>query len=827
MTPLRTLRKLPPQLDSIFINRKSHVLWVVALLLMVCGARSAAAQSATVSWATPAPIVYGTPLSGVQLDATTAVTTQVDLSSYYNVNGIGAIGTAVENGGYDDYGVGGTQFDSSLLGSTVTFNNVAYTLGPVGSPDAVSMPEKVITVPSGQYNTLVVLGSVVQNGVPGRVFTVRYADGTVAIPVLMSDWVYPKNWVTKSSTGTVTATESVAECNPSRVGGTGATDFTSVCVYAYTIPLDPTRTLQGITVPNSRQVVVLGIGLVTAPLTGDITYSPAEGTILDAGTQTLTASYSGGGSATVQLTVNPAKAVIQWATPSPITYGTPLSATQLDATATAPVSTIAVPLNQYYQVNAYFPDTTTYTVPGFDNAGQSYSSNLVGSSIVWNGIEFPLGPSRVPDAAAGSIISLPSGSFSTLSFLAAAPTSTDLLNQIFTVTYTDGTTVTDTQSISSWLKSGGYTGESVAISTAYQNTAGGKQLTAPANIYGYSITLDPTKTLQSISLPENTLQPNDQPVVFAIALTPATSTPLPPPSSDGLTYTPASGAILPVGNQVLTADFTGGGNYTSTAGATTSLVVNPAPLTVTANNESVLVGTTVPPYTATITGFVNGDTASVVTGSPSLTTSPASPTAVGTYPITAAIGTLASANYTFTSFVPGTLTITQPPPPTSFTFTLTSAAVANVAYGTPQNFTLHLAPQGGSYPGVVNLTATPSGETYSFSPATVAQNAGSTDITFTVTINKTSSKLLPANWPGSGSAIAFGLLVLPALGLRRSTRKLRGVLTCVALAALTFGALAMTGCGGDNAQASATYPITITATSGTITQSVSVTLNVH
>ena len=64
----------------------------------------------------------------------------------------------------------------------------------------------------------------------------------------------------------------------------------------------------------------------------------------------------------------------------------------------------------------------------------------------------------------------------------------------------------------------------------------------------------------------------------------------------------------------------------------------------------------------TITGFANGDTqASAVTGAPSLTTTAATASPPGTYPITAAPGTLAAANYTFT-FVNGTLTVTQGTP---------------------------------------------------------------------------------------------------------------------------------------------------------------------
>ena len=91
-----------------------------------------------------------------------------------------------------------------------------------------------------------------------------------------------------------------------------------------------------------------------------------------------------------------------------------------------------------------------------------------------------------------------------------------------------------------------------------------------------------------------------------------------------------------------------------------TLTVGKAILTVTAGNQNIIYGAALPTYTATITGFLNGDTqATAVTGAAAtLTTTPATPVNAGTYPINAAIGTLASSNYSF-SFVPGTLTIGQ------------------------------------------------------------------------------------------------------------------------------------------------------------------------
>jgi hypothetical protein len=89
-------------------------------------------------------------------------------------------------------------------------------------------------------------------------------------------------------------------------------------------------------------------------------------------------------------------------------------------------------------------------------------------------------------------------------------------------------------------------------------------------------------------------------------------------------------------------------------------LVTPAVLTVTATNATRVFRQPNPTLTATVAGFVNGDTSSVVTGSPSLSTTATIASPVDSYPIIATQGTLAAANYIFT-FVNGTLTVTKVP----------------------------------------------------------------------------------------------------------------------------------------------------------------------
>jgi hypothetical protein len=134
------------------------------------------------------------------------------------------------------------------------------------------------------------------------------------------------------------------------------------------------------------------------------------------------------------------------------------------------------------------------------------------------------------------------------------------------------------------------------------------------------------------------------------------------PVSGSMTYTPAAGTILPAGTQTLNVTFTptSTSDY-NTATATVSIVVNKAPLSVTAANATKVYGTANPSFSAAISGFVNGDTAtSALTGAAAVASSATTSSAAGTYSITPSVGTLAAANYTF-NFINGTLTVSKAP----------------------------------------------------------------------------------------------------------------------------------------------------------------------
>lgn len=147
---------------------------------------------------------------------------------------------------------------------------------------------------------------------------------------------------------------------------------------------------------------------------------------------------------------------------------------------------------------------------------------------------------------------------------------------------------------------------------------------------------------------------------------------------------PVFGGILTgvVNNDNITASYTSSATTNSSAGSYTivptlsdpgnrlanysvttntgTLTISKAVLSVSADAKTRAYGAANPPFTVTYSGFVNGETASsgTISGSPALTTGAATNSTLGSYTITNAIGTLASADYIFT-LINGTLTVTQ------------------------------------------------------------------------------------------------------------------------------------------------------------------------
>lgn len=204
-------------------------------------------------------------------------------------------------------------------------------------------------------------------------------------------------------------------------------------------------------------------------------------------------------------------------------------------------------LSSYYNRTGIYTDGRAFS-GGLDNDGNAYSANLLGSSPVWNGVTFALGIPDIPDTitTAGQTISLPAESFSSLMILGTAVNGGQS-GLKFTVTYTDGSTTNFTQSFSDWANPQNYSGEFLVGNMPYRDTGGGaRDLNTSVNVYGYSFTIDQTKTVRSITLPSNgnvlllaiTLADDTAPVSLASYYNRAGM------YTDGTTFTnPATGGI--------------------------------------------------------------------------------------------------------------------------------------------------------------------------------------------------------------------------------------------------------------------------------------------
>ncbi len=217
-------------------------------------------------------------------------------------------------------------------------------------------------------------------------------------------------------------------------------------------------------------------------------------------------------------------------------------------------------------------------------------------------------------------------------------------------------------------------------------------------------------------------------------------------SGQAVTYTVTGPAALTnstltitgTGTVAVTANQTGNPNYTAATAVTQSFTVSPATLTVTPNPVTQPYGATNPTLAYTVTGFVKGDTLSLVTGSATPTTTATTTSAPGTYPITFSTTGLTAPNYSF-NYLSGTLTITQASQAINF------APLSNVTYGTAPITLAATASSGQAIAYTVTGPATLTGSTLTITGAgtvaVTANQAGNTDynaataVTHSFTVN--------------------------------------------------------------------------------------------
>jgi hypothetical protein len=168
-----------------------------------------------------------------------------------------------------------------------------------------------------------------------------------------------------------------------------------------------------------------------------------------------------------------------------------------------------VTLSSAFNRGGIFDDglETRNVTTGLDALGHAYSGNLLfGWNQMWNNIPFTVDRTiYVNNVVSGTAqtIALPAGKFSSLAMVGTAVNGQQI-SQTFTITYTDGTTTTVTQSLSDWQKPQNFAGEAKAFTMAYADDLfNGGRVPKTTYLYGYSFAIDNTRTVKSVTLPKN------------------------------------------------------------------------------------------------------------------------------------------------------------------------------------------------------------------------------------------------------------------------------------------------------------------------------------
>lgn len=296
--------------------------------------------------------------------------TPVDLSSAYNVYAF-----------YDDADEGtitgtksldgvGFVYSANLLNTGANLKGTQFNFGPANQADAIYGTGTTIALPAGNFATLQLLATGIEGNQASKTVTVTYTDTTTSqFAQSFSDWCSGLNGGSCTSTGNNTG-ESVAVAMPYRDSAGGA-DNRVFYLYGYSFALNTSKTVQSVTLPNTRDVVVLAASLTPPPptysLSAPSTTTPASVNAGQSSTAvvTLTPENSYTGSVTLSCSITPV--VSGSAAPTCSFSPNPVSVTGV-ATATLTFSTVAPPTRAAARAVA---SVTTLTQPASSAASRT------------------------------------------------------------------------------------------------------------------------------------------------------------------------------------------------------------------------------------------------------------------------------------------------------------------------------------------------------------------------------------------------------------------------------------------------------------------------
>ena len=749
-----------------------------------------------VAWNTPAPITYGTPLSVAQLDATASVPGTFSYSP--------AAGTVLTAGSQilivsftpndtADYAPATSMVMLTVNKATPSITWPTPAPIPFGTQLSSAQLDATANVPGSFAYSLAVGAGLNAGSYPLTVTftpadTTDYTTATASVTLTVS-----KATTTVSSWPTASAITYGQPLGFSTLSG-GSMGSGTIYGTAIDVPGTFAWTAPG-TVPPG-----------TGSFPESVTFTPNDSTDFT--------SVSG----TVSVEVDKVTPTIRWATPAAITYGTALSATQLDA-----------------------------------------SSQVAGTFVY--------------SPAAGTVL----GAGQQTLQVTFTPTNTSDYNVV-----TDSTVLTVnmvTPTVTAWpaasaisygqtLANSSLTGGSASVSGTFAWNDPATRIGAGSSLQSVTFTpndfTDYSSVSGSVSVQVNMATPvinwpAPTAIYYGTALS-ATQLDASSPVAGTFVYSPAAGTVPAAGNDTLSVTLTPAdtADYTTATASVNLIVINPTPsfgLSASPGSLSVPQSST-GTFTITVSdvGGFSGAVTLAATGLPSgVTASFAAGTAAGTQVMalsassTAALGGPVPVTVTGTSgglsaSVTVSLSVTAGP-----TFGPSGASGSDgpisVDPGAMTGNTSTISAVGiNGFSGAVNLSCsiTPAAAsdpaTCSLSPASVTLS-GSTAEASTLTVNTTASttannQIKRLFWPSAGGT-ALALLLMIGVPRRR-----RNWLAMVGLA-VVFASISAVGCGvtnggnfgssgggGNPGTSAGTYTVTVTGTGTSIGSSSSVTATV-
>ncbi len=492
--------------------------------------------------------------------------------------------------------------------------------------------------------------------------------------------------------------------------------------------------------------------------------------------------------------------IINWPTPAPITYGTPLSGAQLDASATGMAGV------DLTSMLAYTPPSGTVLPAGPQTLSVSFPP--VGTTYTWDGTTYTSATASVPLTVN----------------LATATVTLGNLNQTYTGLPLSATATT--------------TPIGLAVNITYNGSptpptaAGSYPVVGTINDPNYQGSATGTMTINKATPTVTWAAPAA--ITYGTPLS-ATQLDATSPVQGSFTYLPGPGTVLIVGPHTLTATFspTDTPDYTTSMATVSLTVIQPTPhVALTASANPVFTSNPIT-FTAILTVPATSTTAPTGT-----VTFLDGPTPLGTGVVTASVATLtvsapATGNHSITAVYSGDTNYLSaaslPLPETIQDFTIVPPAVATVPvpFGGQATYQFGINSLGGDLPAAVNLTLTglPPGMTAVFSTDVVPAGLSTANVTLQVSLPGYSAQQAPPGpFGGRSLPLALGLILLPFAGrLRKTAHRFRRVaVLTLAGAALAVG---VTGC--QITFTPKTYPLTVTATSGTLSHTTTVNIIVE